>query len=455
MYSWKRGSAQYQEYVSIFHINSTAEEEYNKTDDRVIYIEDLEKREEIYGTCWECKEPGTGELWCQSCNAKRFKENFKNWTSGNKDIDEFIQDSQLNAVSSKKCLEWITYEDLQDITYITRGGFGKVYSATWTKGFIIYWDIDNQEYYRSENVKVALKSLDDSFDTNLDLLNEIKSYLHMYTWDIIQYFGITQDPNSKEYMMVLEYCECGNLRNYLNENYMDIKLKIQYLFHIARGLQNIHDAKKVHGDLHIGNILLNMNRKHAYISDLGMCRQANNDKEGGYGVLPYMSPEILRGCQYTKAADIYSFGIVMNELMSEETPYSNIPHDHTLAVGICKGLRPNISEDIPKPLADLIVKCWDAKAENRPTAKELSHKLRKWRNEIRNMNGNFYSQIKGHKYIKRFNNENISKNISKNIETHPQAIYTSRLLSFKNLPEPVNSNDLVSECFDCVIDETA
>ncbi|EXX79224.1 hypothetical protein RirG_007710 [Rhizophagus irregularis DAOM 197198w] len=141
--------------------------------------------------------------------------------------------------------------------------------------------------------------------------------------------------------------------------------------------------------------------------------------------------------------------------MSEETPYSNIPHDHTLAVGICKGLRPNISEDIPKPLADLIVKCWDAKAENRPTAKELSHKLRKWRNEIRNMNGNFYSQIKGHKYIKRFNNENISKNISKNIETHPQAIYTSRLLSFKNLPEPVNSNDLVSECFDCVIDETA
>jgi hypothetical protein len=43
-----------------------------------------------------------------------------------------------------------------------------------------------------------------------------------------------------------------------------------------------------------------------------------------------------------------------------------------LAVKICKGFRPKISEDTPKLIADLIIKCWDAKAENRPTAKEIT-----------------------------------------------------------------------------------
>ncbi|POG66378.1 kinase-like domain-containing protein [Rhizophagus irregularis DAOM 181602=DAOM 197198] len=91
-----------------------------------------------------------------------------------------------------------------------------------------------------------------------------------------------------------------------------------------------------------------------------------------------MAPEVLRGYQYTKAADIYSFGIIMNEFLSEEIPFNDVPHDHILAIKICKGLRPKISEDISKFLVDLIMKCWDAKAENRPYAKELYQTLNKW-----------------------------------------------------------------------------
>ena len=83
-------------------------------------MEDLEKRREAYGICGECNEPGTGWHWCQLCNAKRFKDNFKNWTSGNEDIDEFIQQSQLDAVYYTKYLEWIPFENFQDVTYITK-----------------------------------------------------------------------------------------------------------------------------------------------------------------------------------------------------------------------------------------------------------------------------------------------------------------------------------------------
>src|ERR1043165_7403821 len=114
-------------------------------------MKDLEKRKKAYGTCGECDEPGTGEFWCLPCNAKRFKENFKNWTSGNKDIDEFIQHSQLNAVHSTKCLEWIPFENFQDVKYVAKGGFGKIYSAKSPKGHIQYWDIENQKWERYSN----------------------------------------------------------------------------------------------------------------------------------------------------------------------------------------------------------------------------------------------------------------------------------------------------------------
>ncbi|GET02100.1 kinase-like domain-containing protein [Rhizophagus clarus] len=68
-------------------------------------------------------------------------------------------------------------------------------------------------------------------------------------------------------------------------------------------------------DFHLGNILYDGS---TYISDLGMCQSANDEmqpikNEGVYGVLPYIAPEVLRGYQYTKAADIYSFGIMMND----------------------------------------------------------------------------------------------------------------------------------------------
>ena len=136
-------------------------------------MEDLEKRKQVYGICGECNEFGTGWHWCQLCNAERFKKNFKNWTSGNENIDELIQHSQLNATYCFNCLKWIPYEKFQDITYITKGGFGKIYSADWPEGCIQYWDINNQKWDKGSDQKVALKSLDNSSDISTDFLNEV------------------------------------------------------------------------------------------------------------------------------------------------------------------------------------------------------------------------------------------------------------------------------------------
>ncbi|PKB95367.1 hypothetical protein RhiirA5_436850, partial [Rhizophagus irregularis] len=119
---------------------------------------------------------------------------------------------------------------------------------------------------------------------------------------------------------------------------------------------------------------------------------------------------------------------------------------------------PNIFKFTPKSLADLITKCWDAKPENRPTAKELYQILYRWRS--RKYDDSDIKSIKSQisEYDDKIKLNRTSEKRSNNIQTHPQAIYTSRLLSFRNLPEPVNSDDiqstLFSEGFDCQLDES-
>jgi hypothetical protein len=109
------------------------------------------------------------------CNSIYFQRNFKNWTSGNRDIDKFIQETQLSAhYDVKKALEWISYDRFYDIKYIARGGFGKVYRANWIDGFIIEFDGNNKNWKRNnQNMFVALKILDNSKNITLEFINEV------------------------------------------------------------------------------------------------------------------------------------------------------------------------------------------------------------------------------------------------------------------------------------------
>ncbi|CAB4439061.1 unnamed protein product [Rhizophagus irregularis] len=443
--SWRYvDSSKYQVHVTISpSIDPTIILEEEITNKGVVYMEDLEKREEVYGVCGECNEPGTGKKWCQFCNSKRLQENFENWTSENKEIDELLQYSQLNAVYYTKCLEWIPFENFQNVTYIDEGGFGKIYAADWHDGYIECWSIESQKWIRSSNKRVALKSLNHSFDISTEFLDEIKSQLHIYFENIISYYGITQDPNTKDYMVVLEYCMDGNLRHYYLNQQPEYNSKIYDLLAIAKGLMNIHDADKVHKNFHPGNILFK--NYYPYISDVGICQPANKEqsiKGRIYGVLPYTAPEVLRNHQYTKESDIFSFGVIMNEFISEEIPFSDIPHDYILAENICKGFRPKIYKGTPKLFEDLIIKCWDSKAENRPTIKELYQMLKEWDDEKLNNDSEIFSQVKEWKQIRENEYKSGSnKNKSKNISIHSQAFYVSKLLDFQNLSEPINSSD--------------
>ncbi|RHZ87631.1 hypothetical protein Glove_33g29 [Diversispora epigaea] len=217
---------------------------------------------------------------------------------------------------------------------------------------------------------------------------------------------------------------------------------------------HIHELDIVHQDFHPGNILSNdFKLSSIKISDFGLSKLMgtnpnNPEKKNIFGVLPYIAPEVLSGDEeYTKAADVYSFGIIAYEMITGFPPYPDIPHDNDLAMKICNGLRPKIPFNIPKLTTKMIMRCWDARVSHRPTFKELYNGLGKcYIDYYNNENAEIRIQIENsEKLSKNLRLKNSTTTTTLNYQTHPQAIYTSRLLNFSKLPKPKNEENFKRE----------
>ncbi|GBB85965.1 hypothetical protein RclHR1_01240016 [Rhizophagus clarus] len=127
--------------------------------------------------------------------------------------------------------------------------------------------------------------------------------------------------------------------------------------------------------------------------------------------MPYIAPEVLRGKPYTKAADIYSLGIIMWEMTLGVPAFHNIPHDFDLSLNICEGTRPKIIEGIMPEYVELMKRCWDNVPEKKPTANELAIIFRQWDVKYQ------LKEMKQKEYL--FLNE-------PEIKCHPKSCYTSR-----------------------------
>ena len=148
--------------------------------DKLILNEELKKRYKKYDLCKECKQPNTGYNWCQPCNSKHFQQNFKNWTSGNHNVDELIQKTQLKAKNRHEVLEWIEYDRYENVEYLAKGGFGTTYKAIWKDGFINNWDYENNQWRIYGETKVALKCLHNSQDITAEFLKEVRYFFYKF-----------------------------------------------------------------------------------------------------------------------------------------------------------------------------------------------------------------------------------------------------------------------------------
>ncbi|CAG8541849.1 7318_t:CDS:2 [Acaulospora colombiana] len=185
------------------------------------------------------------EEWCQPCEKQFFQSNFPNWTSGNKHVDDFLRGTQLLATTKFNFLEWIPYDKLIDIEHIGSGGFGEVFSATWIDGPRTKWDAVKLTWERYPNVKVALKSIVKLREENVtaDLFQELRHHLEAINKvlgrvNTLRTFGMSYNPESKTYIMVMILADEGDLGNYLKSHFSSLTYlrRLDILHDIAIGI---------------------------------------------------------------------------------------------------------------------------------------------------------------------------------------------------------------------------
>ncbi|RIB04816.1 kinase-like domain-containing protein [Gigaspora rosea] len=369
-----------------------------------------------YGKCAHCNEDNTRPAWCLSCDPDKATR----WTSGNKNIDDCMKTFQLRTVNYEDMIEWIPFDRLSEVKKIGKGGFGLVYKATWLDGIRkvdVKRGIKNffhGKYMRAREPSstVALKILTSSKKNNKDFSKELAIY------------GITQNTETKEYLLVFQYANNGSLHKYLRENFSELtwQSKVEILRNISDELDNIHRfAKYIHADFHSGNILQD---QQSYITGLGLSRKTDENvlEEDICGVMPYVAPEVLSGeQQFTQAADIYGFGAIMSEMTTGQRPFDGHEFNVKLAVEICKrGLRPKFAPETPKCYIELAEKCMDSNPKKRPSAYNIYCNIDDWLNKISSPFGNEIKKqfLKADKVIKLLP-----------ISKHSDEMYTSKIIN--------------------------
>eukprot|EP01100_Stratorugosa_tubuloviscum_P012296 TRINITY_DN578_c0_g1_i1.p1 TRINITY_DN578_c0_g1~~TRINITY_DN578_c0_g1_i1.p1 ORF type:complete len:513 (-),score=145.66 TRINITY_DN578_c0_g1_i1:78-1616(-) len=231
---------------------------------------------------------------------------------------------------------------------IGAGTFGKVYRA-------IYNGVD-----------VAFKLFNNQ---TADLTIETFTLSKLNHPNIIRYFGYCSEPPG----IIIEYLKT-DLTKFLQNNQNlpnTFRLKIALEIAITINYLHSHNPAIIHCDLKSANILFDSNY-NVKICDFGLITIKSQEKVSGQkGSLFWMAPELLVGLRYDEKVDVYSFGIVMGEILKATYPQNNQMNVPIFIDQVLKGARPLLPQGTSPSLAQLINRCWNLYPQNRPSFTEI------------------------------------------------------------------------------------
>ncbi|NXK00280.1 EPHA2 protein, partial [Corythaixoides concolor] len=239
------------------------------------------------------------------------------------------------------------------------GEFGEVYKGTLKRG--------------RKEVPVAIKTLKVGYTEKqrVDFLSEATIMGQFCHHNIIRLEGVVS--KYKPFMIITEYMENGALDKFLREKEGEFGViqLVGMLRGIAAGMKYLANMNYVHRDLAARNILVNSNLV-CKVSDFGLSRVLEDDPEATYttsgGKIPirWTAPEAISYRKFTSASDVWSYGIVMWEVMSYgERPYWELSN-HEVMKAINEGFRLPAPLDCPSAIYQLMMQCWQQERSRRP-----------------------------------------------------------------------------------------
>ncbi|MBN3292903.1 EPHA3 protein, partial [Polypterus senegalus] len=229
-----------------------------------------------------------------------------------------------------------------------------------------------------KEISVAIKTLKAGYTDKQrrDFLSEASIMGQFDHPNIIRLEGVV--TRSKPVMIVTEYMENGSLDSFLRKHdaqFTGIQL-VGMLRGIASGMKYLSDMGYVHRDLAARNILVNSNLV-CKVSDFGLSRVLEDDPEAAYttrgGKIPirWTAPEAIAYRKFTSASDVWSYGIVLWEVMSYgERPYWEMSNQDVIKA-VDEGYRLPPPMDCPAALYQLMLDCWQKDRNNRPKFEQI------------------------------------------------------------------------------------
>ncbi|XP_057606286.1 ankyrin repeat and protein kinase domain-containing protein 1 [Hippopotamus amphibius kiboko] len=266
-----------------------------------------------------------------------------------------------------------TRDDFEgDWRRVASGGFGQVFQA-------------RHKRWRTEYaIKCSPCLLPDATSSNVNCLIEEAAKMEKIKFQhIVSIYGVCTQPLG----IVMEFMANGSLERLLPTHSLCWQLKFRIIHETGLAMNFLHSIKPplLHLDLKPGNILLD-SHMHVKVSDFGLSKWMEQSTQLQYikrsalqGTLSYIPPEMFLesnkgpGPKY----DVYSFGIVIWEILTQKKPYSGFSMMTTI-VRVAAGMRPSLQPVCAEwpaeaqQMVDLMRRCWDQNPKKRPCFKDLT-----------------------------------------------------------------------------------
>ncbi|KAL2935993.1 Serine/threonine-protein kinase HT1 [Bienertia sinuspersici] len=257
--------------------------------------------------------------------------------------------------------------------------------------------------YKHKDVAIKLISqpeedLDLATKIEQEFASEVTLLFGLSHPNIITFFAACKKP--PVFCIITEYMAGGSLRKYLHQQEpysVPLGLVLKLALDIARGMQFLHSQGILHRDLKSENLLLG-DDMCVKVADFGIsCLESQIGSAKGFtGTYRWMAPEMIKEKDHTKKVDVYSFGIVLWEIMTALTPFDNMTPEQA-AFAVCqKNARPPMPSECPPALSHLIKKCWSSNPDKRPQFDDIVSILESY-SESFERDPEFFSSLKpGH-----------------------------------------------------------
>ncbi|CAJ1978397.1 unnamed protein product [Sphenostylis stenocarpa] len=292
-----------------------------------------------------------------------------------------FEDGKFDAKNSNlppplDTVQVIKNEDLEELRELGSGTFGTVYHGKWRGTDVAIKRIKKSCFTgrSSEQERLTVE-----FWREADILSKL------HHPNVVAFYGVVQHGPGGTMATVAEYMVDGSLRHVLlrKDRYLDRRKRLIIAMDAAFGMEYLHSKNIVHFDLKCDNLLVNLKdplRPICKVGDFGLSKiKRNTLVTGGVrGTLPWMAPELLNGSsnKVSEKVDVFSFGIVLWEILTGEEPYANMHYGAIIGGIVNNTLRPTIPSNCDPEWRTLMEQCWAPNPAVRPSFTEIASRLR-------------------------------------------------------------------------------